>query len=219
METENFLTKANLDWTEKNQKGLYQCLCAAYNLTEELISPLQHAAFGTPNQRHLRGVSRWVFVDYSLEEGCKRGLITDIYPEWAPLGGSEYGVHVLELKGKHSCLSAHHLSAPDIAPRDSTKRREKRILNQIQPTFDFPEFKEPTDESLLQILLVHGHQNLNFVYLRAYTNPNMANSFIRLSENLTTLYGGDVVEEEQVREVEIGVKESLQKQNYKKFQK
>ncbi len=155
-------------------------------------------------------------MDYSLEESCKNGLIPGINAAWVPLGSSENGVHALELRGKYSCLSAHHLSAPDIAPRDSTKRREKRILNHIQPTFDFPEFKEPTDDSLLQILLVHGHQKLNFSYLRAYTNPNVANAYVRLSDNLAAIHGTDsfVIEEEQVREVEIGVKETLRK-NYK----
>ena len=87
----------------------------------------------------------------------------------------------LEVLFSHSALTISQVSTPSIQPRDVGFRRNKRLQSQI--TMDFMR-DEPVDTTgLPHILLLHGHQSLDFAHL-AIPDPMHWQGFQHKTANL-----------------------------------
>lgn len=134
-------------------------LKSAYSAASLLIS--QEPILQVPSAMDNRGrISSWA-VDLAIEKLMKTGK----WPfdcDWndfaQPTG------RYLEVRLSHSVLSVSQVSNPRKQPRNVVFRENGRLNN--EPFFDLDEFKEEREiQGLPHFLLVHGHQELNFVHL------------------------------------------------------
>lgn len=158
--------------------------------------------FASPNRSSLQGFLRWGFVDTFLARACAAGLLPGISAHWLPTRDSAGAIEVLELRGQHTAVTAHHLHFIQDAPRQSRLRLEWRVLNQqnpLLPCFDpsssTPDFGDDEEDSLfnwkakrnqtlINVMLVHGAKEAEFAYLRVYDSVNDASSYIPVSGNI-----------------------------------
>jgi len=167
MKTPFFLTEVAQDWTEPNLASLQLALREAEDATLVRTNALEDPLFDTPNLANVRGVVRWSMVAKHLHVAANNGRFHGITANWVDLGGT----HMLELRGKHTSVTACHLLRSDDNPRPSEYRKNCRIQNQVCPWLQG--FQQPTPESEpLNLVLAHGGKNGEFAYLRAYTDPD-----------------------------------------------
>ena len=90
----------------------------------------------------------------------------------------------LEVRLPHSLLTISQVSDPKRQPRNAVYRQQKRLNN--EPFFDLDEFREDNSiNGLPQFIVIHGHQDLNFVHIGVphclhdrdwiYRTPNLLN--------------------------------------------
>jgi hypothetical protein len=94
------------------------------------------------------------------------------------------GFHVLELRGKFTAVTTHHLMEEDETPRESTFRRRGREVNEVSPLLKGWEHMAPETDDLLHLVLVHGGKTSEFAYLRAYTDGIDRAVYRQLSSNI-----------------------------------
>lgn len=159
----------------------------------------------SPNLANLRGYFRWVLVPKFLEQAVNSGRLPGLTAHWVPLGG----VSAFELRGKYTTVSPYHAQTKNETPRRSTLRRLQRIANEsFQPMLlGFEQFAPQSQESLLHLLLVHGEDDGEFAFLRAYYDGENPSLYQPLSDNIMlipTLFNSEDVE--PVVEPMIGLK-------------
>jgi hypothetical protein len=116
-----------------------------------------------------------------LTVACEKGRFQGIVADWMDLGGA----HVLELRGKHTSVTTHHLLDEDETPRESAFRKRGREVNEVSPVLKGWEHLEPNETGhLLHLVLVHGGRTTEFAYLRAYTDPDKRAIYRELSKNI-----------------------------------
>lgn len=183
MKTSPFLTEVGQDWTDHNltivQGALLEAEAATLARSNQKSDPL----LDTPNLSNYRGVVRWHMVQKHLALAAERGLFEGIEAEWVDLGG----VHVLELRGKKTAVTSHHLMEEDETPRESAFRRRGREVNEVSPILKGWEYLEDKSNDLLHLLLVHGGRTKEFAYLRAYTDAENRSVYRQLSKNIKQL--------------------------------
>lgn len=203
------LTKVRLDW-EANlpviQSVIRDAEEAVLSRTDNFADPM----LDSPNLANLRGQYRWILVPKFLEQAVNSGRLPGITAHWVPLGG----VSAFELRGTYTSLSPYHLQQEAETPRRSTLRRAQRIANEtFQPLLlGFEHFTEPVETKLLHLLLVHGEDNGEFAFLRAYYDGENPTLFRALSENIMiipTLLDSD--ESEPITDPSIGLKQKEKK--------
>ena len=87
----------------------------------------------------------------------------------------------LEILFSHSVLTISQVANPKIQPRDVGFRQNKRLASQITLKGIIPD--EEDNSGLPHILLLHGHQSLDFAYL-AIPDPHHLFGFQYRTENL-----------------------------------
>ena len=87
----------------------------------------------------------------------------------------------LEILFSHSALTISQVANPTIQPRDVGFRRNKRLNTQI--TMDILKDEREDTSGLPHILLLHGHQSLDFAHL-AIPEPMHGQGFQHKSSNL-----------------------------------
>lgn len=91
----------------------------------------------------------------------------------------------LEIILSHSVITISQVADPKRQPRDVSFRSNKRLNN--QGCLDFDDLKKDQSISgLLHILLVHGHQDLNFAHLGMPSDIHSA-GYIFMTENLMNI--------------------------------
>ncbi len=184
MKTPFFLTEVAEDWTPANlataQKAILDAEIATLARTDIKADPL----LDTPNLAIFRGVVRWNMVQKHLYMAGQRGEFQGITADWTDLGG----VFVLELRGKHTSVTTHHLMEEGDSPRESVFRKRGREVNAVSPLLKGWEELEPAKEKeLIHLLLVHGGKSKEFAYLRAYTDATDRAVYRQLSTNIKEL--------------------------------
>lgn len=183
------------------------------DLTNYHTDPGRNPHLHTPNRHIIAGTMRWGIVETCLAEGCTLGRIKGITPQWMPLTpGAATGPHVLELVGKHTCVTAFHLTDPDEAPRDSNHRAEQRLFNQANPLLPGFVDHDLDADTLLNLLLVHGDKDAEFAYLRAYHKPDKVGAFLPvIPDNIMQLTAQTVpaAEAESIVEAEVKLQPTL----------
>lgn len=138
----------------------------------------QEPAFNVESARANKGrIIQWA-VDFAFENVVKNG-------QWArdfrwrsfekPTG------RYLEILFSHSALTISQVANPAIQPRDVGFRRNKRLDSQI--TMDILKDEKEDTSGLPHILLLHGHQSLDFAHL-AIPEPMHWLGFQHKSANL-----------------------------------
>ncbi len=175
-----FLTEVAKDWSEHNltvvQEAILAAEAAALARSDKESDPL----LDSPNLANFRGVVRWHMVQKHLEMAAEKGLFEGIEAGWVELGG----FHVLELRGKFTAVTTHHLMEEDETPRESTFRRRGREVNEVSPLLKGWEHMAPETDDLLHLVLVHGGKTSEFAYLRAYTDGIDRAVYRQLSSNI-----------------------------------
>lgn len=91
----------------------------------------------------------------------------------------------LEIRLEHSVLTLSQVSTPHKQPRDAVFRENGRLNN--QPFFDLEEFRDEYEvKGLPHLLLLHGHQSLNFAHL-AVPNSEHSRGLTYTTQNLLKL--------------------------------
>lgn len=128
---------------------------AADSLARE--QPILQVASAVDNWGRLR---QWA-VDLAVERSIKTGQWPVDY-RWASF--AQPTGRYLEVRLSHSTLSISQVADAAKQPRNVVFRRNSRLTN--EPFLDLPEFDEERRvRGLPGLLLVHGHQELNFVHL------------------------------------------------------
>lgn len=130
-------------------------------------------------------IIQWA-VDLGFQKLCESG-------EWPFEHQWKYFVkptgRYLEIRPSHSVLTISQVADPKKQPRDVRFRANKRL--QVQPLLrDFP--KQPEDENLSgvpHVLLIHGHQELNFAHL-GIPHGNHRKGYICRTANLMLMPHG-----------------------------
>ena len=125
-------------------------------------------------------------VDYGLERAIQNGSLNCDY-RWKsfakPTG------HFLELRFSHSTASVSQVAEAAKPPRSVVFRENARLRN--QGVFDFPEFQDELElAGVPHLLLVYGHQQLNFSHI-CVPSPLSKTDYVWRSRNLM-----DMVHEE-----------------------
>ncbi len=178
------------DWTDSNLAVLKQVLGAAYSVADlnSRVGIDERSVF-SPNRKFVRGMSRWDSVNVHLADACERGLLEGITARWIPANGKKGSVQALELVGKNTTLTAHHLNELDDYPRVSQLRFCRWIensKNQILMGSILEESAGP-NSGLINVNLVHGDQDPDFAYLRVYVDPINLADCLDVSPNIMSL--------------------------------
>lgn len=100
-------------------------------------------------------------VDYGFEQLMKSGRWPFDY-RWRPF--AKPTGRYLEVRLGHSVLTISQVDAPGKQPRDVVFRENARLSN--EPFFGMEEFDDTREvKGLPHVLIVHGHQELNFAHL------------------------------------------------------
>src|SRR5687768_7645644 len=110
-----FLTEVAQDWSENNLTVIQHAILDAEAATLARSDVEADPLLDTPNLSNFRGVVRWHMVQKHLKIAAERGRFQGITADWVDLGG----VHVLELRGKHTAVTTHHLLEENETPRES----------------------------------------------------------------------------------------------------
>ena len=102
--------------------------------------------------------------------------------EWRPF--DKPTGRYLEIHFSHSKLTISQVVNPKRQPRNVGFRANLRISNKLPSLF--PDDVKPNTEGMPHILLVHGHQNLNFAHL-AIPSANNIFGFQHRSQNLMNI--------------------------------
>lgn len=175
-----FLTEVAQDWSERNLTVVQQAVLEAERATLARSDVRADPLLDTPNLPNLRGVIRWHMVQKQLAMAAERGSFDGITAEWVELGG----VSVLELRGRYTSVTTHHLMEENDAPRESMFRRRGREVNEVSPVLRGLEGWAEEASRLIQLVLVHGGKSSEFAYLRAYTDPDNRAVYRQLSRNI-----------------------------------
>lgn len=222
------LTKIEEDWPLSNRLILELCLKQANHAIREMtvLANTRNPIFDTPNRAISAGMNRWIATDYFLEHACRMKYLPGIKPEWVSLVRKKKvdgGVHVLELRGKHTSLIAHHLKTPLVTPRGSIFRDYRRLFNERTLTNErnislFTEDNEKAKRelealesrlSLINLTLVHGGKDAPFAALRIYHKSKKPKTYLSVFEfeNIMLLEPSDSGNEEHIIEAEIKLNE------------
>ncbi|QDX24821.1 hypothetical protein FPZ54_01410 [Sphingomonas suaedae] len=120
-------------------------------------------------------------VDLAFEKLVSSGQWANGY-EWRPF--DKPTGRYLEIHFSHSRLTISQVANPKQQPRNVGFRANLRISNKMPSLF--PEEPKPNAEGMPHILLMHGHQDLNFAHL-AIPSANNIFGFQHRSTNLMNI--------------------------------
>jgi|GEM_PF-1298714 len=152
-------------------------LRTAYRAADELIADNPHLEAAVMRGERGRIVA-W-YVDAAFSRLVDTGALPfDKSWEYFERPTGRY----LALRPSHSVVTISQVSDPVKQPRNVLFRQNKRIAN--QPFLDLPGFDDGTIVGMEpHILLIHGHQLLNFAHL-CIPDPDHAADYRYRSENL-----------------------------------
>lgn len=141
------------------QSLLATTLRTAYAAADALAQeqPILQVCSAVDNRGRLR---QWA-VDLALERSIKTGQWPVDY-RWAPF--AQPTGRYIEVRLSHSTLSVSQVADAAKQPRNVVFRRNSRLTN--EPFLDLPEFDDERQvRGMPGLLLVHGHQELNFAHV------------------------------------------------------
>jgi len=131
-------------------------LRTAYKAVEDLVAnnPLLMVNSAQDNKGRLISYA----VDFGLERAIQRGTINCDY-RWKPF--AKPTGHFLEMRFSHSIATVSQVKDPHKQPRNVVFRENAKLSNS-HSLFEGLEGFEETVCGLPHILLIHGHQSLDF---------------------------------------------------------
>lgn len=163
-------------------------LRTAYAAANELVmdNPILQVRSAEDNKGR---IISWA-VDFAAERAVETGAIPCEY-QWCSFG--EPTGRYLEMRFAHSRLTISQVADPRRQPRNVVFRENARMGNGQWSLWDLPgcdviEKEDDEDEvtGLPHILLVHGHQTLQFAHL-GVPSPTSKHSYLWRSPNLMNL--------------------------------
>lgn len=123
-------------------------------------------------------------VDFSIEKLIKSGQWSVDY-RWRSFGSPHPTGRYIEIRFSHSLMTISQVPDPSKQPRDVAFRENARLIN--DPFLPFEGLEDDTKvNGLPSWLLVHGHQELNFVHI-GMPHSRRHHAYIHRSVNLLDL--------------------------------
>jgi len=152
-------------------------LRTAYKAAERLAASDPILQIESAKDNHGRVIS------WATDLGFKRLIETGQLPfdyRWQPF--TQPTGRYLEIRLSHSVATISQVADPAAQPRSVRFRENGRVNN--EPFFDLPEFEaEKEVTGLPHLLIVHGHQELNFAHL-AVPHPQHHRNYRFRTNNL-----------------------------------
>ena len=159
---------------------IFTALQAAYAETERIL--IDNPLLRHRNQANIQGQLRYFLSATVLDHCVEQGRIPGITSTWV-----SQGCEILVLKSSSFEVQLAHTPAPDQKPKMSQRRELATVSNQLLLEGILPEKKSSSQEALMQLFLLHGNKNLNFVNLACPDSLDREASYVYLSPNFATM--------------------------------